>query len=409
MSLCWLITPPPFRRMSAVAVQWVRYCGVLGTPIPKVNHYTSRFAPRNNAKGGSNRHWSTVSTPESLHRTRPWRARGARRSTAWNLSRACQTSLRPGPASGVSRGALRSDSQSRGDSSEALVLDTLAEALADKCGVEETDTLIVCVSGGADSVALLHGLVDCNNQRGWQLRIHVLHFNHGLRPVEAGTEQVMVQSYAKQHKLPFHLRTRTAEQWPSATSGVQEHAREWRRQEAEALRRHLGAHAIVLAHHADDQTETILLKWLRGCHLSNLHGMNWKEGTFIRPLLSLKKENLLGYLDARHISWLEDSSNASDKYMRNRVRHRLIPLLHELTDGALESRISALAEQSQQLREMLDSYGTPQSRQWDEEIDVDDWMTLPRMARMDALYELMSVAGERATAFSSLKRVWYDQ
>lgn len=109
----------------------------------------------------------------------------------------------------------------------------------------------------------------------------------------------------------------------------------------------------MLGHHADDQLETIVLKGLRGCHLSNLHGMRWQDGPFVRPLLGQRKSELVAYLRALGQEWREDASNAVPKYKRNRVRLQLLPLLEELTGGGLHARIGVLEQQSAQLREWL--------------------------------------------------------
>ena len=116
------------------------------------------------------------------------------------------------------------------------------------------------------------------------------------------------------------------------------------------------------------------MKWLRGCHISNLQGMRWRDGYHVRPLLHLRKQQLIDYLHERNVPWLEDSSNQTDKYFRNRVRKHLIPLLQELTDEGLDGRLASLSEQSDQVREILDTYSHPHS--WDEEIDLEDWVSI---------------------------------
>ena len=117
----------------------------------------------------------------------------------------------------------------------------------------------------------------------------------------------------------------------------------------------LGGGCIATGHHADDQTETFLLKWLRGSHISNLQGMRWKNTPFIRPLLNCSKLELQVFLKNNNLTWMEDSSNQSNAYLRNRVRLELVPLLEELSRQGLQSRISDMSGQSKLLRESLDS------------------------------------------------------
>ena len=180
--------------------------------------------------------------------------------------------------------------------------------------------LVVSVSGGADSVALFRILLALTSH--WRWRLHVLHFNHGLR-VESVEEEAFVQELAIQHDIPFHVR-RLPPGWAGHNpTAVQERTRDWRRRESLQLLSELrreevcasldltsvdgkwiaGAAAkasdaagvdgvteaaiedvsmfgsIALGHHAGDQTETVLLKWMRGVHLSNLKGMMWQQGS----------------------------------------------------------------------------------------------------------------------------------
>jgi tRNA(Ile)-lysidine synthetase, N-terminal domain len=196
-------------------------------------------------------------------------------------------------------------------------------------------TLILCVSGGCDSVSLLHLLQRLSSLL--ILKLHVLHFNHQLRP-EADQEQDFVKSLAEKYKIPFHFKT--AKHLKTGQAGLQETAREWRIEESIEMLKNIGADCIATGHHADDQTETLLMKWLRGTHISNLQGMLWKNPPFIRPLLNCRKKELMQYLKSNNFSWMEDSTNLSLSYLRNRVRIELIPLLKGLTREGLDSRIS---------------------------------------------------------------------
>ena len=224
----------------------------------------------------------------------------------------------------------------------------------------------VSVSGGADSVALLRLLLALNGDDAaeWRLDLHVLHFNHALRP-EAAAEEEFVRALAAQHGLPVHVR-RLEPGWADdgVSGGVQGRSRAWRRAESLALMSWLGAAdydgargAIALGHHADDQAETLLLKLLRGCHLSNVQGMEWRSGGFARPLLDVRKAELVDALRADGQDWMEDASNAEPKYKRNRVRLELLPLLDELagSGGGLRARLAAAERQSAQLRARLEA------------------------------------------------------
>ena len=210
--------------------------------------------------------------------------------------------------------------------------------------------LIVCVSGGSDSIALLHLCHQLNRLFRWQL--HILHFHHGLRE-ESDEEARFVRDLSQRLNLEFHLRT--TRNFQPETSGLQEKARNWRRAEALKLREEIRADSILTAHHAEDQLETWLLKWLRGAHLSGLQGMSRSDPPFIRPLLDFRKEVLSVFLKENGFEWREDASNQDSKYMRNRVRNELLPLLRTLSREGIESRIRDLDNQSRLLQKELES------------------------------------------------------
>ena len=210
--------------------------------------------------------------------------------------------------------------------------------------------LILCVSGGSDSIALLHLCHQLSRLFRWQL--HILHFHHGLRE-ESDEEARFVRDLSQRLNLEFHLRT--TRDFQSETSGLQEKARNWRRTEALKLREEIRADSILTAHHAEDQLETWLLKWLRGAHLSGLQGMSRSDPPFIRPLLDFRKNMLSDFLKENGFEWREDASNQDSKYMRNRVRNELLPLLRTLSREGIESRIRDLDSQSRLLQKELES------------------------------------------------------
>ena len=210
--------------------------------------------------------------------------------------------------------------------------------------------LILCVSGGSDSIALLHLCHQLSRLFRWQL--HILHFHHGLRE-ESDEEARFVRDLSQRLNLEFHLRT--TRDFQSETSGLQEKARNWRRAEALKLWEEISADSILTAHHAEDQLETWLLKWLRGAHLSGLQGMSRVDPPFIRPLLDFRKNMLSDFLKENGFEWREDASNQDSKYMRNRVRNELLPLLRALSREGIESRIRDLDSQSRLLQKELES------------------------------------------------------
>ena len=237
--------------------------------------------------------------------------------------------------------------------------------LAEKCQICPNTYVLLSVSGGVDSMAMLHLLAAVGNSSGTMpLDIEVISFNHKLRP-ESDEEMSFVASWASKYGLPFHERTLPEAQ--RSLVGLQARAREWRRNESLAIveakkqssgRTGTGSAVYATAHHADDQLETMMLKLLRGAFISNLQPMSPRSdcGRVIRPLLSLRKSQLESYMQRNGFDWREDSSNVEKKYKRNKVRLDVLPAMETVTGGdvALRKRFEALAEQSADLEQWLD-------------------------------------------------------
>ena len=180
--------------------------------------------------------------------------------------------------------------------------------------------------------------------------LHILHCNHGVR-IEAHRDAVFVEEHAKLLQIPLHLRIHGG--LKQLSSGFQAVAREWRRQEAERLCKLLKLSFIVQGHHKEDQLETRLHRILRGTHLSNLQGIQLKQGYWLRPLLGFKKLELRNYLLQQDQTWKEDPSNTNNKYTRNYLRHEVIPKMQKVAGGTLEQRLEELSLQSSALQEHL--------------------------------------------------------
>ena len=261
---------------------------------------------------------------------------------------------------------------------------------------------IVAVSGGADSLALLLLLHALREKLGLQLE--VLHFNHGLRP-ESLLEAEWVAGRAAGLGLPFHLRE-TAE-LKKRRGGIQEAARNWRREESRKLLDQLGAGWVATGHHLDDQAETILLKLMRGSHLKNLRGMDWRAGGFVRPLLNISHAELIAYLNARGAEWLEDSSNQYPGYKRNRVRNELLPLMEEISGGGMADRLQTLAAQAEALERVLREFPPPDQSCSGEKghwISVDQLRTLPGLAATTALHNFITLRMPGALPHATLHK-----
>ncbi|MDA8213273.1 MAG: tRNA lysidine(34) synthetase TilS [Clostridia bacterium] len=205
------------------------------------------------------------------------------------------------------------------------------------------DRIIVAVSGGADSVALLYCLMDLASELGFQL--YVVHVNHMLRGTEAEEDAGYVAELAEKHNLPCAIRRvdvgYLAKMMPTSK---QDAARALRYGILEEEAANWGANKIALGHHADDQAETILLHLLRGTGLEGLVGMQpVRDGRYIRPLLEVTRQEIENYCSESNLKFRTDRSNLEPVYLRNRIRLELMPLLQREYNPALVRGLSRLA------------------------------------------------------------------
>ncbi len=188
------------------------------------------------------------------------------------------------------------------------------------------ERIVVAVSGGPDSTALLHVLHRLSPARS--LILHVAHVHHGLRGKEADEDAAFVEKTASELDLPhetLHVDVRTRARRDRSSLAVA--ARAARYEALEAVRAKCGASFVATAHTMDDQAETVLMRLIRGTGPAGLAGIPPRRGTIVRPILSVRRASLAAYLDAREISFRIDSSNADLRQARNRIRRELLPLL----------------------------------------------------------------------------------
>ena len=194
--------------------------------------------------------------------------------------------------------------------------------------------LLVGLSGGADSVALLLLLLDSGAE------VSAVHVNHGLRGEASDGDEAFVQEFCARLNVPLL----TYHACPPENPG-EGWAREARYGFFRQAMQETGADALVLAHHRDDQAETLLLHLLRGAGLTGLAGMaadSEMDGMrVLRPLLAYSREELRAYLKAKNQPWREDASNGDARYLRNALRRDVLPVLERLAPGAAERMANA--------------------------------------------------------------------
>ena len=206
------------------------------------------------------------------------------------------------------------------------------------------DAVICAVSGGADSMALLWAM--CQLKEKLEIRVEAAHFNHGLRGEESDRDEAFVTSFCQKHDIICHVgRGKVI----SGEKGLEAAAREARY----AFLRSLPG-KIATAHTADDNAETLLMHLIRGTGLKGLGGIAPKRENIIRPMLMVTRQNVLDFLAEEAVCYVTDSSNETDAFLRNRIRHHVMPLLKE-ENPSLAENLSATALRLRQDEIALDT------------------------------------------------------
>lgn len=270
--------------------------------------------------------------------------------------------------------------------STPLFIDKLSNGL-NRCHLRN-QRIIVAVSGGADSVALLLGLNELRHS--FSMDLVVAHLNHALRGAESDADANWVNQLASQLQLPFDSTKLSTSDWTAANGGMEENARKFRYQYFDQIATQRHAQAIAIAHTADDQAETVLHNLVRGTGISGLRGMQRIRTTsaghhVIRPMLDIRRSMVEQFLAERHQTYRTDSSNADLKITRNRIRQQIMPQLRELLNPNVESALCRLAEQAADLEHALDvtvqtllNYCTFNSQLDTCHVDVTDLNNTPR-------------------------------
>lgn len=195
---------------------------------------------------------------------------------------------------------------------------------------------IVALSGGADSVALL--LAMCSMAAEWQIEVEAAHCNFRLRGDESDRDENFCKALCAAHGVPLHLIHFDTREYASLHHvSIEMAARRLRYDYFERLRHDIGADGICVAHHRDDSVETVLLNLVRGTGIRGLRGIQPRNGNILRPMLSVSRSEIVGFLDSLGQPYVTDSSNLVPDVKRNKIRLQLMPLLQQLNPNVAQS------------------------------------------------------------------------
>jgi tRNA(Ile)-lysidine synthase len=210
-----------------------------------------------------------------------------------------------------------------------------------KCLVADGELIIAACSGGVDSMCLVNALLKVG------AKFEVAHVNFQLRGEDSQADAKNVQDWCEANSVVYHMNQLPAEEEATRKGdGIQDAARRLRYTWFEDLRTERGAACVAVAHHMKDQTETLLIQLLRGVSPSSLGGMSPRNVNVIRPFLSWSQEEIEEWVALDRVPYREDKSNQSPKYLRNRIRNEVLPLLESIRAGS----VTHIAEWADRLR-----------------------------------------------------------
>ena len=223
--------------------------------------------------------------------------------------------------------------------------------------LQDGDSVLLGVSGGADSVCMLHVLYSLREK--YHLKLYVVHVNHGIRGSEAKRDADFVEQMAENLQIPFRVVTANIPEMAKEQKLSEEEAgRIFRYNTFEQVANEVGANKIAVAHNLNDNSETVLFNLFRGSKLKGLTGISPMRGQIIRPLLCCSRNEIEQYLQENNLSYCTDSTNKETDYSRNRIRLKLMPYIKENINQKAEYNIVNAAENLSQVYEYI--YGEAQ-------------------------------------------------
>ncbi len=221
--------------------------------------------------------------------------------------------------------------------------------------LNENDTVICAVSGGADSVCMLEILNNLKNE--FSLNLHVAHLNHQLRGEEADRDELFAASLAKRLNLPFHSKKADVKALAfSQKISCEEAGRIARYDFFKDLKNTLGADKIATAHNKNDNVETVLMRIFRGTDIKGLSGIApYNDLHVIRPVMCLTRDEIESFLTCKGLDFVTDSTNLTDEFSRNKIRHHLLPLIQEKFNSSFIDTFSTNIELFKEANDFIEA------------------------------------------------------
>lgn len=220
--------------------------------------------------------------------------------------------------------------------------------------LQKKDHVIIGVSGGADSICLLFMLKEL--QKEYDLTLTAVHVHHGLRGESADADERYVADVCKDQDIELYVAHEDVNAYAKEQKlTVEEAGRNVRRAVFEKVREEKQAAKIALAHHQNDNAETMLWNLSRGCGLRGICGISPVEGVYIRPLLCMQRQEIEAYLKENGISYCTDETNLEDHYTRNRIRNHVIPYLEDEINAQTVEHMAETAEMMRAVRGLVES------------------------------------------------------
>ena len=200
--------------------------------------------------------------------------------------------------------------------------------------LEAGDHILIGVSGGADSLALLYFLDRYKGSLG--IDIAVAHLHHGLRGAAADADETFVRNFCQDRNIPFYSRQRNIQEISSAEKiSIEEAGRNERYGFFQTVAREHGYNRIALGHHINDQAETMLMRLIRGTGVKGVSGIkSSRSNLYIRPFLCLEKKEIIAYCEIHHLAYRTDATNFQKDYTRNKIRLDIMPMILEINPKA---------------------------------------------------------------------------